>query len=187
MPFQATEITDVHLFTPRLFEDSRGAFFESFRPDQVLAETGYDFKVAQVNNSVSARGVVRGIHFKQNPPGQAKFVSVHSGSIVDVVIDLRKSSPTFLKWQAFELNSTNRHSLLVGNGIGHGFLSLEENTFVSYLCDTVFEPQLEHAINPQTLGVDWQQLAQDSGLNALISDKDLAAPDLRDAGHLLFD
>lgn len=187
MPFQATEIHGVYLFTPRLFEDSRGAFFESFRPDQVLAETGYDFKVAQVNNSVSGRGVVRGIHFKQNPPGQAKFVSVHSGSIIDVVIDLRKSSPTFLKWTMAKLSATNRQSLFIGNGIGHGFISLENNTQVSYLCDTVFEPHLEHAINPLTVGVDWQKLAKDSSLIALISDKDLAAPDLNDAGHLLFD
>jgi dTDP-4-dehydrorhamnose 3,5-epimerase len=186
VPFQSTEIAGVHLFTPKLFGDSRGLFYESFRPDQVLSETGYDFSVAQVNNSVSSRGVVRGIHFKENPPGQAKFVSVHRGSIVDVVIDLRQSSPTFKKWQAFELNDQNRNSLLIGNGIGHSFVSLEDETFVSYLCDTIFQPDLEHGINPLSSGIDWQSLTGLKPAELIVSDKDLAAPNLEEARSLLF-
>lgn len=187
MPFQPTEIDGVFLFKPRIFEDQRGIFFESFRPDSVQQETGYEFQVAQVNNSVSARGVLRGIHFKENPPGQAKFVSVNRGSIIDVVIDLRKSSPTFKKWQILELSAKNRHSLLIGKGIGHGFLAISDDTAVSYLCDTVFQPELEHGINPLSIGVDWESLLNASGLNLEVSEKDLAAPDLDDAEDLLFD
>jgi len=187
VPFQTTEIAGVHLFTPKLFTDSRGLFFESFKPDQVLSETGREFYVAQVNNSVSARGVVRGIHFKENPPGQAKFVSVHRGSIIDVVIDLRKGSPTFKKWQAFEINDQNRYSLLIENGIGHSFASLEDETLVSYLCDTVFQPELEHGINPLSAGIDWEGLTGLKFNELVVSEKDLEAPRLLEAGSLLFD
>ena len=101
MQLTTTEIMGVFLFTPKIIVDSRGLFYESLKPNQVSKECGYEFNVAQVNNSVSSRGVVRGIHFKVNPPGQAKFVSVHRGSIIDVVIDLRQNSPSFRKWQAF--------------------------------------------------------------------------------------
>jgi len=178
MPFQETQIEGVKLFVPRVFEDERGLFYESFRHDEALA-AGFNFNVAQVNNSVSHKGVLRGIHFKQNPPGQQKFVSVPHGAIYDAVIDLRKSSPTFGNWQGFELNDRNRHSLLIGNGIGHAFLSLEDNTAVNYLCDTVFEPSLERGINPLSAGIDWYSLASGFGLNHVeLNHKDEVAPGL---------
>jgi len=186
MPFQETQIEGVKLFVPRVFEDDRGLFYESFRHDEARA-AGFDFKVAQVNNSVSHKGVLRGIHFKQNPPGQQKFVSVKRGATYDVVIDLRKSSPTFGNWQGFELNDRNRHSLIIGNGIGHAFLSLEDNTAVSYLCDTVFEPALEHGINPLSAGIDWQQVAEEHGITAFrTSPKDESAPGLNESKALIF-
>ena len=188
MPYEKTEIEGVHLFRPKVFVDSRGHFFESFRQDVTLEETGFDFKVAQVNNSLSAKGVLRGIHFKQNPPGQAKFVSVISGAIIDVAIDLRKSSPTFGKWQAFELSAENRHSLFLGHGIGHAFLALEDRTQVSYLCDTVFEPTLEHGINPLSAGIQWQSYAEKHSIQSFsISEKDELAPSFAEAQHLFFD
>ncbi len=184
MPFQETQIEGVKLFVPRVFEDDRGLFYESFRHDEALA-AGFDFSVAQVNNSVSHKGVLRGIHFKQNPPGQQKFVSVPRGAIYDVVIDLRKSSPTFADWQGFELNDRNRHSLLIGNGIGHALLSLEDNSVVSYLCDTVFEPALEHGINPLSAGIDWQSVAKEHDIEVFrISAKDESAPRFPDAQNL---
>ena len=187
MPCEKTEIEGVYLFRPKVFEDDRGHFFESFRRDVTLEETGFDFKVAQVNNSLSNKGVIRGIHFKQYPPGQAKFVSVTSGAIIDVAIDLRKSSPTFGKWQAFELSAQNKRSLLIGYGIGHAFLALNDNTQVNYLCDSVFEPGLEHVINPVSAGIDWQSFANEHLLqNFSISEKDSLAPTLDQAEKLFF-
>lgn len=188
MPYEKTEIEGVFLFKPKVFEDPRGKFFESFRQDLTLEETGFEFRVAQVNNSISAKGVLRGIHFKQNPPGQAKFVSVASGAIIDVAIDLRKSSSTFGKWQAFDLSAENKHSLIIGYGIGHAFLALDENTQVTYLCDSVFEPELEHGINPLSTGIDWQSYAtQHSIQNFSISKKDELAPNFEQAEKLLFE
>ena len=188
MPYQSTEIEGVFLFTPQVFEDSRGHFFESFRKDKTLEETGFNFEVKQVNTSISKRGVLRGIHFKKNPPGQAKFVSVTSGSTIDVVFDLRKSSPTFGKWQAFRLTSRNLHSLFVGNGIGHAFLATEDQTQVSYLCDSVFQPELEHGINPLSAGISWHSLAKHYEITEFrVSERDQKALNFQDAEHLFFD
>jgi dTDP-4-dehydrorhamnose 3,5-epimerase len=187
LPYQKTNIKDVFLFTPQVFEDSRGHFFESFRQDKTLEETGFNFEVKQFNTSLSKRGVLRGIHFKKNPPGQAKFVSVSQGMILDLAIDLRKSSKTFGEWQAFELSNDNNQSLLLGYGIGHAFLALEDNTKVSYLCDSVFEPDIEFGINPLKAGIDWQELAKPFGLSEfVVNEKDSLAPGLKDAQHLLF-
>ena len=181
MPYQKTEIDGVFLFIPKIFEDSRGVFYESFGSKPTLAETNLEFKVAQVNTSMSSRGVIRGVHFKESPPGQKKFVSVVSGGIIDVAVDLRRSSTTFRKWQAFELNEYNRHSLLLGNGIGHAFLALRDETRVTYLCDTSFEPEKEHAINPLTAGICWEKLGTGFGRGEfLLSDKDRNAPNLSD-------
>jgi dTDP-4-dehydrorhamnose 3,5-epimerase len=188
LPYQKTNIEDVFLFTPQVFEDSRGHFFESFRQDKTLEETGFNFQVKQVNTSLSKRGVLRGIHFKKNPPGQAKFVSVSQGKILDLAIDLRQSSSTFGQWQAFELSQENNQSLLIGYGIGHAFLALEDNTKVSYLCDSVFEPEIEFGINPLEAGIDWQELAKPFGVSGfVVNEKDLTAPGIKAAEYLLFD
>ena len=187
MPFQPTEIEGVFLFIPRVFEDSRGHFFESFRQDKTLEETGFNFEVKQVNTSLSKRGVLRGIHFKKNPPGQAKFVSVSQGKILDLAIDLRQSSKTFGHWQAFELSQDNKQSLLLGYGIGHAFLALEDNTKVSYLCDSVFEPEIEFGINPLEAGINWQELAKPFGVSEfVVSDRDLAADNFERGAKRLF-
>ena len=188
MGFSKTEIEGVYLFEPKVFEDERGSFQEAFRRDKTLEETGFDFEVAQVNTSVSNRGVLRGIHFKKYPPGQAKFVSVQQGRIIDVAIDLRKSSPTFGQYLAFELSAENNKSLLLGYGIGHAFLSLEDNTRVSYLCDSVFEPEIEFGINPLEASIDWEKLAKPFRIERfVISEKDRKALPLSEAEELLFD
>ena len=187
MSYQKTNIEGVFLFTPQVFEDSRGHFFESFRQDKTLEETGFNFEVKQVNTSLSKRGVLRGIHFKKNPPGQAKFVSVSQGKILDLAIDLRQSSKTFGHWQAFELSQDNKQSLLLGYGIGHAFLALEDNTKVSYLCDSVFELEIEFGINPLEAGIDWQELAKPFGVSEfVVNKKDLAAPGIKAADNILF-
>lgn len=187
MGFSKTDIEGVYLFEPEVHQDERGSFHESFRRDEALEGTGFDFEVAQVNTSVSNKGVIRGIHFKKFPPGQAKFVSVQKGSVIDVAIDLRKSSPTFGEYQAFELNAENNKSLLLGYGIGHAFLSLEDDTRVSYLCDSVFEPQVEFGINPLRAGIDWQSILKNLSVHDLIlSNKDRSAPAIEESS-VLFD
>ena len=188
MIFEESYIQGVYSLIPRIFSDSRGSFHESFRKDKTLREIGFDFEVAQVNNSVSSKGVIRGIHFKKYPPGQAKIVSVSQGAIIDVAIDLRKSSNTFGRYQAFELSANNSKSLFVGYGIGHAFLSLEDNTVVHYLCDSAFEPELEFGINPLEASIDWEEFAQGFGVDEfIISSKDNQAVSLAEASELLFD
>ena len=188
MSFSKTFIDGVHLFEPRVFKDERGSFHEAFRLDKTARETGFDFGVAQVNNSVSQKGTIRGIHFKRYPPGQAKFVSVHRGGIIDVAVDLRKSSPTFGRHQAFELNAENNKSLLLGYGIGHAFLSLEDSTLVSYLCDSVFEPEIEFGVNPLGASIDWAELARPFGIERfVISEKDKLSGTLMESRDVLFD
>jgi dTDP-4-dehydrorhamnose 3,5-epimerase len=187
LPFQKTEISGVQLFTPTVFEDNRGFFFESFKSEEVSQGFG-PFIVEQVNNSMSGMGVIRGIHFSKNPPGQSKFVSVQSGSIYDVAIDLRSLSSTFGKWQGFFLSSDNNQSLILGNGIGHAFLSLEDNTRVNYLCDSSYQPEKEFAINPTTAGINWREIALSRDIDEFyISEKDKSAPDFVDSRHLWFD
>lgn len=185
MGFSKTEIEGVYLFEPKVFEDERGSFQEAFRRDKTLEETGFDFEVAQVNTSVSNRGVLRGIHFKKYPPGQAKFVSVQQGSIIDVAIDLRKYSSTFGQYLAFELSAENNKSLLLSYGIGHAFVSLEDNTRVSYLCDSVFEPEIEFGINPLQSGVEWHRFVPEFRIGDLvIGERDQEAPSLENSPQL---
>lgn len=186
--FEKTEIEGVWLFKPTFIQDERGNFFEAFRTDTALLETGFDFRVLQVNTSVSRKGTLRGLHFKQFPPGQAKYVWVSRGKAFDVTVDLRKSSPTFGRWQGFELSAENGNALLLGYGIGHAFLSLEDDTSVSYLCDSVFQPGLEHSINPLAAGIDWLEIANRYGVgNLLISERDQSASNIDQAADLLFD
>ena len=177
MTLSTTSIEGLFVHAPQTHQDERGLFFESFRRDEISAVSGFDFQVAQLNTSSSRRGVIRGIHFKQSPPGQAKFVSVVRGAVIDVVIDLRRSSSSFGLWQSFELNEENRHSLVIGHGLGHSFLSLEEGTVIQYLCDSFYEPDLEHSLNPLQSGIAWDSLAKPHGIvNFTVSQRDLAAP-----------
>lgn len=186
MGFNKTDIEGVYLFEPKIFKDLRGSFHEAFRRDRTFEETGFDFEVKQVNTSVSEKGVIRGVHLKKYPPGQAKLVSVTNGKIIDVAIDLRKDSPTFGDYQAFELSADNSKSLLLGYGIGHAFLSVQDDTRVSYLCDSIFEPEIELAINPLQASIDWQELAEPFDVETfVISERDKTSPALSDAIDLL--
>ncbi|HTU08162.1 MAG TPA: dTDP-4-dehydrorhamnose 3,5-epimerase family protein, partial [Trebonia sp.] len=112
------------VYTPTVHADERGSFLETFRGEEFAADLGYRLDVAQVNCSVSRRGVIRGIHYADVPPGQAKYVSCVSGAIVDVVVDLRTGSPGFGKWEAVRLDSENRRSLFLAEGLGHGFMAV---------------------------------------------------------------
>lgn len=160
---------------PQQHSDDRGVFLEQLRVDRLAEFIGHSFNVKQVNTSVSHKGVVRGIHFADVPPGQAKYVTVPQGSILDFVVDIRVGSPTFGAWDSQILDSTSRNALYIGEGLGHAFVSLEDNTIVTYLVSEVFNPTAEHGINPLDSVVDLQFPA---GLELLLSPKDTEAPSL---------
>ena len=159
--------------------DDRGEFAEWFRFDHIEAHTGYRFLVRQANVSRSSRGVVRGIHFAEVPPGQAKLVTCMSGSIRDVVVDIRTDSSTFGTWKAVDLSAASRDAVLLPVGVGHAFVALEDGTTVCYLVSDVYTPDKEHGIHPLD-----PQLAIDFGLpesELLLSPKDQQAPTLSEA------
>jgi dTDP-4-dehydrorhamnose 3,5-epimerase len=165
-------------FTPAIRSDARGSFLELFRGGEFLDTFGYRMDVAQANCSVSRRGVIRGVHFADVPPGQAKYVSCVSGAIADVVVDLRVGSPSYGRWEAVRLDDENRRSLFVSEGLGHAFMALTEMATTVYLCSTPYAPAQEHGVHPldPALGIDWP-----GGTERVLSDKDAAAPSLAEA------
>ncbi|MDF3280659.1 dTDP-4-dehydrorhamnose 3,5-epimerase [Gordonia sp. N1V] len=167
--------------TPVLHGDARGVFTEAFKAD-VLAETiGHRFDLAQVNLSVSAAGVLRGVHFADVPPGQAKYVTCATGAILDVIVDIRIGSPTFGTHDTVLLDDVDRRAVYLSEGLGHAFCALADNSTVTYLCSTGYNPGAEHGINPMDpeLGIDWPRFARDgSPLVYELSAKDTAAPGL---------
>ncbi len=182
MSFTPLSISGCWLFEPSRYRDSRGYFQETFKHSSLVEATGMDFEVKQVNQSLSAAGVVRGIHWADVPPGQAKYVSVASGEIVDFIVDLRATSPTFRKWQAIPLSAENGNVAIIGNGIGHAFLSLCEGTIVTYLCSEEYSPNTERTLNPldSSIGIPFGDFAGKIGNKILrFSPKDENAPSLQ--------
>ncbi|NRD89675.1 dTDP-4-dehydrorhamnose 3,5-epimerase [Sphingopyxis sp. BSNA05] len=165
-----TSIADIKIIEPEVFGDDRGFFYESWNEAR-FAELGLELKFVQDNHSRSAKGVLRGLHYQIQKP-QGKLVRVVAGSIYDVVIDLRKSSPTFGKWEGFTLSEENRNLLWVPPGFAHGFLSLEDRTEVLYRCTDFYAPEHERSLlwNDAELGIDWPLDGE-----PLLSDKDAAA------------
>ncbi|GAA4589193.1 dTDP-4-dehydrorhamnose 3,5-epimerase [Planotetraspora phitsanulokensis] len=139
---------------------------------------GHRLNLAQVNCSVSAKGVLRGVHFADVPPGQAKYVTCVSGSILDVVVDVRVGSPTFGAWEAVTLDDESRRALYIAEGLGHAFLTLSEQATVVYLCSEPYAPGREHGVNPLDtgLGIEWP-----ADIEPILSDKDAQAPSLKEA------
>jgi dTDP-4-dehydrorhamnose 3,5-epimerase len=160
-------------------EDSRGEFVEWFRSDTIEDQTGLVFRTMQANLSVSAAGSLRGIHYADVPPGQAKYLTCVSGAILDYIVDIRAGSPTFGQWEAVSLTAENRNAVLIDVGLGHAFVALEPDTTVSYLVTDHFKPESEHAINPldAELGLEFPLPQRD----LLVSSKDQAAPGFREA------
>jgi dTDP-4-dehydrorhamnose 3,5-epimerase len=169
-------------FTPRQFPDDRGLFTEWYRFDTLADAIGHPLDLRQANLSVSAKGVVRGIHFADLPPSQAKYVTVPHGAIIDFVVDIRVGSPTFGQWEAVRLDSVDRCALYVAEGLGHCFVALEEGTVVTYLTSDVFRPEREHAITPldESIGLELPFSREELRL----SPKDVAAPTLAEAERL---
>jgi dTDP-4-dehydrorhamnose 3,5-epimerase len=167
-------IDGAFVVTPVVHRDGRGEFVEWFRADLLQEATGMDFSVAQANFSISAKGTVRGIHYADVPPGQAKYVMCSAGSIRDYVVDIRVGSPTFGQWDAVDITARERNAIVLDVGLGHAFVALEENTTVTYLVTDHYKPHAEHAIAP--LDID---IALDFPLHPatlLLSQKDSMAP-----------
>jgi dTDP-4-dehydrorhamnose 3,5-epimerase len=168
------------VYTPQVHQDDRGSFAETFRGAEFAADLGYRLDVAQVNCSVSRRGVIRGIHYADVPPGQAKYVTCVAGAILDVVVDLRAGSPSFGKWEAVRLDAGSRRAVFLAEGLGHAFMALSDGATALYLCSTPYAPGREHGVNPldPAIGIAWPI---GDGLDPVLSDKDAAAPTLDDA------
>ncbi|EAY29774.1 dTDP-4-dehydrorhamnose 3,5-epimerase [Microscilla marina] len=170
MPFTETPLKDLWLFEPRIFEDDRGYFYESFNQNEFTKATGITSPFIQDNHSFSKKGVLRGLHFQKPPHAQAKLIKVIQGTIWDVVVDLRKDSPTFSQHLGFELSAGNKKQLYVPQGFAHGFIVLSDSAEVLYKCDNFYAPQAESGIiyNDSDLAIDWKI---DSS-NIIISEKD---------------
>jgi len=169
---------------PRQFGDPRGVFLEWFKSGPFAEANGHDLDLQQANLSVSAAGVVRGIHFADVPPGQAKYVTCVSGAVLDVVVDIRVGSPTFGAWDSVLLDDVDRKAIYLSEGLGHAFMSLEDGSTVVYLCSTGYAPGREHGIHPfdATVGVQWPTTGRDGRpLAPVLSEKDSAAPSLEEA------
>jgi dTDP-4-dehydrorhamnose 3,5-epimerase len=167
------------VFNPHIHGDGRGAFLEWFKEPTFSAAIGHPLELVQANASVSARGVLRGIHFADVPPGQAKYVTCVKGSVLDVVVDIRVGSPTFGQWESVLLDDRTRQAVYLSEGLGHGFLSLEDGSTVVYLCSAGYNPSGEHEVHPldPAIAIDWPL----DGLEPELSTKDADAPSLADA------
>jgi dTDP-4-dehydrorhamnose 3,5-epimerase len=159
-----------------IWKDDRGFFREWFKSEDIKAATGRDFGIEQANISLSSKGTLRGIHYSIATRGQAKWITCVSGSIQDAIVDIRPDSKTFGQWVDVELKGDSGKAVFISEGLGHGFLALEDNTAVAYLISTPFSPTDEYEINPldEKIGINW-------GIditNLKISDKDKAAPTL---------
>lgn len=178
MNIEPLDIEGAFVITPRQFPDDRGLFLEGFRADKLAEHTGHQMQVVQTNISVSSAGTVRGIHYADVPPSQAKYITAASGSLIDYIVDIRIGSPTYGHWTSVLLDSTDRKAVYLSEGLGHAFCALEGGTTAVYLCSAVYNPQREHGIHPldPTIG-----LTLPDGIEPTLSPKDAAAPTLEQA------
>ena len=184
MQIRQLDIAGAWEITPQLHADARGLFFEWLTDRGFTSFAGHRLDVRQANCSVSAAGVLRGLHFAQLPPSQAKYVTCLSGSVFDVVVDIRVGSPTFGHWDSVLLDDRDHRSVYLSEGLAHGFVALQDNSTVMYLCSAKYNPQREHTIaaTDPALAIDWPTKHK-----LVLSDRDAAAPtleELRAAGLL---
>lgn len=178
MEYTETSIKGVYVIEPRVFEDSRGYFFESWKQTEFEEHIGH-VEFIQDNESKSSRGVLRGLHYQRGDASQAKLVRVIKGRVLDVAVDLRRSSPTFGAHVMVELSDENKRQLFIPRGFAHGFLVLSDEAIFTYKVDNAYAPAMEAGIrwNDPGLGIAWPL----EGLTVLTSEKDLAQPLLKDA------
>ena len=183
MKFLTQEITDVIIIEPTLLEDSRGYFVETFRQDLFNKAIGYNVDFIQENQSRSNKGVLRGLHYQLAPFSQAKLIRVLEGNVLDVVVDIRRSSNTFGKHISFELTAENKRQLFVPKGFAHGFVVLSNSATISYKVDNYYFPEYERGIafDDKNLGINWR-LSKDL---IKLSNKDKNNPILADSQDLL--
>ena len=177
MEIKELELPGVKIIVPAYFEDYRGYYCETYSV-RTMEREGMDFRFVQDNHSMTLKkGTIRGIHFQNNPVPQIKLVRCTRGRVMDVVVDLRRDSPTFKKWLSVELSEENRKQILIPSGYGHGFLTLADHCEIQYKVTGLYEPTLDRAIawNDPEIGIDW-------GISApIVSVKDTKAPKLRDS------
>jgi dTDP-4-dehydrorhamnose 3,5-epimerase len=173
-----TELAGLYIIEPKVFEDDRGYFFESYN-ERIFQQHSIDIHWVQDNQSKSLYGVLRGLHYQLEPYAQTKLVRVLDGEILDIAVDIRKASPTFKKWIGIRLSSSNKKQLLVPKGFAHGFSVLSETAIVFYKCDAFYNPRAEMGIiyNDCELGIDWGLANAD----ILQSKKDSILPLLKNA------
>jgi dTDP-4-dehydrorhamnose 3,5-epimerase len=174
-----TKLQGCFILEPKIFEDQRGYFFESFNQNQFNSLTNTNTRFVQDNESFSTKGVLRGLHYQIGEHAQAKLVRVIQGRVLDVAVDLRAGSPTFSQYVAVELTETNKKQLFIPRGFAHGFVVLSDTAIFSYKCDNFYNKESEGGIiyNDPTLSIDWQ-LAESS---LIVSEKDLVLPTLEAA------
>ncbi|MBS1616552.1 MAG: dTDP-4-dehydrorhamnose 3,5-epimerase [Bacteroidetes bacterium] len=179
MKVTTTPIEGLFIIEPRIFFDDRGYFFESYNARNFRDETGHELDFVQDNQARSVRNVIRGLHFQNQPSPQTKLIRVLEGAIWDVVVDIRRGSPTFGQWYGLELSAENHLQLLVPRGFAHGYSVLSETTEIIYKCDNYYDKQTESGIafNDPALNIDWKIKSSD----AIVSEKDQVQPLLRDS------
>jgi dTDP-4-dehydrorhamnose 3,5-epimerase len=177
MKIRPLGIEGVYEVTPAQHGDARGVFLEWYRFDHLAAELGHPLRLAQANISVSAAGVVRGVHFADVPPGQAKYLTCARGAVLDVIVDLRVGSPTFGRWESIRLDDVDRRAVYVSEGLGHGFCALTGDATLTYLCSETYAPASEHTVHPldPDLAIGWPAAAPS------LSARDAEAPSLAEA------
>jgi len=180
--FIPQKIPDIVLIRPTILKDNRGYFTESYRQDLLEDFIGYKINFVQDNESKSIKGVLRGLHYQLPPYNQAKLLRVIEGSVLDVAVDIRKSSPTFGQHVSLELNAQNKYQLFVPRGFAHGFVVLSNSATVAYKADNYYSPSHDRGIafDDAKLAIDWQLLAEELQL----SDKDRTLPFLANAKDL---
>lgn len=178
MPFITTDIPGLLVFEPKIFEDSRGYFFESYN-EKTFQQQGVNIDFIQDNQSSSSYGVIRGLHYQLNPHAQSKLIRVLQGRILDVAVDIRKGSPTYGKHFDIELSAENKKQLLIPKGFAHGFSVLSEKAEVLYKCDAFYHKESEGGIrfDDPILNINWRVPAD----KAIVSEKDLVLPFLADS------
>ncbi len=185
MPFIKTDFPGLYVFQPRVFEDIRGHFFESYNQQLFLSE-GLHYKWIQDNQSYSHYGVIRGLHYQNPPYAQAKLVRTLEGSILDIAVDIRKGSPTYGQAFSIELTSENKLQLLIPAGFAHGFSVISEEATILYKCDNLYNKAAEGSIayNDTDLQIDWKIPSE----KMLLSDKDQSHPSFKECiNHFEFE
>ncbi|MBR5208699.1 MAG: dTDP-4-dehydrorhamnose 3,5-epimerase [Paludibacteraceae bacterium] len=179
MNYIEQSVKGVFVIEPKVFGDSRGYFYESFKQAEFDEHIGHHVEFVQENQSKSSKGVLRGLHYQKGDASQAKLVRVVKGAVLDVAVDIRKSSPTFGKYVAVELSEENNRQLFIPRGFAHGFLVLSDEAVFTYKVDNVYAPQADAGImyNDPQVGIEWPKL----DCEFLLSEKDTKHPLLKDA------